>query len=265
MPSLLVSPGPVTTVTLNRPDVRNALDDTLVAALKAWAAAVPADGSVRVAVLQGAGASFCAGADLAWMERMSGYSHEENVRDATAAAEMFLALDSLPVPLIGRVHGAAMGGGVGLVAVCDIVVAAEDTAFGLTETRLGLVPAMISPYLLRKMGLSAARAWCLQGARFDARQAGELGLVHKAVPAAELDDAIEAVVAAFSAASPAAVRATKRLLSAVAGAAPADVVALAAEASAAARGSAEGREGLRAFFEKRAPAWTRALSTRNRP
>lgn len=263
MPSLLVSPGPVTTLTLNRPDVRNALDDTLIAELKAWATQVPTDGSVRVAVLQGAGPSFCAGADLAWMRRMSAYSHDENVADARAAAEMFLALDSLPVPLIGRVHGAAVGGGVGLVAVCDIVIAADDATFGLTETRLGLVPAMISPYLVRKMGPSAARAWCLNGVRFGAAQASSMGLVHEVAPPSRLDDALERAVGTFAGTSPSAVAATKRLLAAVAGARPDEAIGLTAEAIATARGSADGQEGLRAFFEKRQPAWTRTLSTRD--
>ncbi len=265
MASLLVSAGPVTTVTLNRPDLRNALDDALIADLKAWAIQVPSDGTVRVVVLQGAGPAFCAGADLGWMRRMAAYSHEENVADAKAAAEMFLALDSLPVPLIGRVHGAAMGGGVGLVAVCDLVVAADDTTFGLTETRLGLVPAMISPYLVRSMGVSAARAWCLNGARFDAIQATALGLVHQVVPASQLDDAIDRAVATFSGTSPSAVAATKRLLSAVESRRPDEVMDLTAETIALARESEDGQEGLRAFFEKRAPSWTRPLSTRDRP
>ena len=263
MSALIVSAGPVTTVTLNRPEVRNALDESLIAELKAWAQRVPTDGSVRVAVLQGSGPSFCAGADLAWMRRVAGYTHDENFSDALAAAELFLALDSLPVPLIGRVHGAAVGGGVGLVAVCDLVIAADDTRFGLTETQLGLVPAMISPYLVRKMGLSAARAWCLNGTRFGAQQAASMGLVHEVVPAAQLDDAIEHAVASFSGTSPAAVASTKRLLSLVAGQSPSEVMRLAAEAIAAARESADGQEGLRAFFEKRAPAWTERLSTRD--
>ncbi|MEO8483739.1 MAG: enoyl-CoA hydratase-related protein [Acidobacteriota bacterium] len=263
MPSLLVTPGPVTLVTLNRPDVRNALDETLIAELKAWALAVPTDGSVRVAVLQGAGPAFCAGADLGWMQRVAGYSYDENVSDAMAAADLFFALDSLPVPLIGRVHGAAMGGGVGLVAVCDIVIAADDTTFGLTETRLGLVPAMISPYLVRKMGMSAARAWCLNGVRFGAVQAASFGLVHEVVPASQLDEAIDRAVGAFSTTSPAAVAATKRVLSQIAGKRPEDVRQLTAEAIATARDSSDGQEGLRAFFDKRPPAWTQSLSTKD--
>lgn len=264
MSALLVSPGPVTIVTLNRPDVRNALDDTLIAELKTWATQVPADGSVRVAVLQGAGSSFCAGADLGWMRRMAGYSHDENAADALATAGMFQALDALPVPLVGRAHGAAVGGGVGLLAVCDVVIAADDTTFALPETRLGLVPAMISPYLVRKMGLSAARAWCLSGARFGTAQAASVGLIHEAVPAVELDDAIDRAVAAFSGTSPAAVAATKQLLSAIAGRPPDEVMGLTAQAIADARASADGQEGLRAFFEKRPPAWTQTLSTRDR-
>jgi methylglutaconyl-CoA hydratase len=263
MPSLVVTPGIVTTVTLNRPDVRNALDEALIAELTGWARQVPVDGSVRVVVLQGAGSAFCAGADLAWMRRVAGYSHAENVSDATTAADMFLALDSLPVPLIGRVHGAAMGGGVGLVAVCDLVVAAEDAKLALTETRLGLVPAMISPFLVRKIGLSAARAWALNGQPFTAAQAVSMGLVHRVVPAAELDNAVEEIVGGFSSTSPSAVATTKRLLSLVAGQRPDQVSQLTAETIAAARESADGQEGLRAFFEKRPPMWSRPLSTRD--
>jgi methylglutaconyl-CoA hydratase len=259
MASLLISPGPVTTVTLNRPDVRNALDEGLIAELNAWARQVPADGSVRVAVLAGAGPVFCAGADLAWMRRASTFTRDENIADARSAAEMFLALDSLPVPLIGRVQGAAIGGGVGLAAICDTVVATEDARFVLPETRLGLVPAMISPYLIRKIGLSAARMCGLSGEPFTAQQAATMGLVHHVVPAEQLDVAVERAVAAFSQAAPSAVVATKRLFAAITGSQPADVMAITAEAIADARMSPEGREGLRAFFEKRAPVWATPL------
>jgi methylglutaconyl-CoA hydratase len=260
MPTLLITPGPVTIVTLNRPDVRNALDEASIDALHAWASGVPADGSVRVAVLQGAGPVFCAGADLRWMAKMAGCPRDENLADARRAARMFLALDDLPVPLIGRVHGAAMGGGVGLAAVCDIVVAAEDARFGLSETTLGLVPATIAPYLVRKMGLSAVRALGLNGQPFDAARAMTVGLAHEIVPAADLDAAIARVVAGFAKAAPAAVRATKRLFQQVHGRAPADVAALTAEIIAGARVSPEGQEGMRAFLEKRPSAWTAELA-----
>ena len=166
MAALLIERGPVTTVTLNRPDVRNAFDEAMVAALTDFAAGVPADGSVRAVVLRGAGPVFSAGADVNWMSKMLDYSREENLADARRAAAMFLALDSIPVPLIGRIHGAALGGGSGLAAICDVVVAADDAVFGFTEVVLGILPAMISPYVVRKIGPSAARELCLTGARF---------------------------------------------------------------------------------------------------
>ena len=168
MSLLIEESGPVVRVTLNRPEVRNAFNEQLIADLTAWAASVKADGPARVAVLSGAGKMFCAGADVTWMSKMVRYTHDENVRDARAMAAMFDALDRLPIPLVGRVHGAALGGGVGLAAVCDIVVAAEDTAFAFTEVKLGILPAVISPFALAKIGRSAAREFFLTGARFSA-------------------------------------------------------------------------------------------------
>src|SRR5205823_15038440 len=150
MPLLIEQTGPIVSVTLNRPDVRNAFNEELIAELTTWAMSVKAGAEPRVAVLAGAGRAFCAGADLAWMSKMIAYSHDENVRDARAMATMFDALDRLPIPLVGRVHGAALGGGAGLAAVCDIVVAAEDTAFGFTEVKLGILPAVIAPYVIAK-------------------------------------------------------------------------------------------------------------------
>jgi methylglutaconyl-CoA hydratase len=253
--SLLIQSGPVTTVTLNRPAVRNAFDEALIDELDAFAAGVPADGSVRAVVLQGAGAVFSAGADLQWMSRMLGYAREENVADARRAAQMLLALDRLPVPLLGRVHGAALGGGAGLVAVCDVVVAADDTAFGFTEVALGILPAMISPYVVRKIGISAARELCLSGAKFSAARAREIGLVHDVVPGDRLDIALGRHLEQFRKAAPTAVAATKQLLRQVHGRDPADVLALTAEAIASQRVSPEGQEGMRAFLEKRPPRW----------
>src|SRR5687768_1940106 len=138
--------GPIERLTLNRPEVRNAFNETLIAELTEWAGAIASDGDVRVVVLSGAGKAFCAGADLAWMSKVVSYTHDENVRDATAAAAMYGALDALPMPVIGRIHGAALGGGAGLAAICDIAVADEETVFGFTEVKLGIVPAMISPF-----------------------------------------------------------------------------------------------------------------------
>jgi len=252
---LTIDRGPVTTVTLNRPDVRNAFNEALIRELADFARSVPADGTVRVVVLAGAGPAFCAGADLAWMSKMMSASRDENLVDARAAALMFQWLDTLPVPLIGRVQGAALGGGAGLTAVCDVVVAAEDALFGFTEVRLGILPAMISPYVVRKIGLSAARKWCLSGERFPASAALAMGLVHEVVAADGLDAAVDRHVQQFLKAAPSAVRRTKELLAAVDGRRPADVLALTAEAIAAQRVSPEGQDGMTAFLEKRTPAW----------
>jgi methylglutaconyl-CoA hydratase len=257
MSTLIISAGRVTTITLNRPDVRNAFNEALIAELTDWARGVPADGSVRAVVLRGAGPVFCAGADLHWMSRMIGYSREENIADARQAASLYHAVDSVPVPVIGRVHGAALGGGAGLAAVCDVVVASEDATFGFTEVTLGIVPAMISPYVVRKIGLSAARELCLNGARFSAGRAREIGLVHEVVPERELDEAVDRHVALFSKAAPSAVAAAKRVLREVSGRDPGDVMDLTVEASAAQRVSPQGQEGMKAFLEKRRPAWNK--------
>jgi methylglutaconyl-CoA hydratase len=258
MSSLTVVAGAVTTVTLNRPDVRNAFNEDLIDELTGWAGSVPADGSVRVVILQGAGSVFSAGADVQWMSRMIGYSREENLDDARKAAAMFLALDSLPVPVIGRVQGAALGGGAGLAAICDVVVSAEDAVFGFTEVVLGILPAMISPYVLRKIGLSAARELCLNGTRFSAARAKDIGLVHEVVAGDRLDLTVDKHVQQFRKAAPSAIAAAKRVLRDVYGHRPADVMALTVDAIANQRVSPEGQEGLRAFLEKRPPAWTTA-------
>jgi methylglutaconyl-CoA hydratase len=249
--------GSVERVTLNRPETRNAFDEAMIAELSAWAAGARQDASLRGAVLAGAGSAFCAGADLAWMARMADYSEEENLGDARAMADMFAALDELPVPLVGRVHGAALGGGTGLVAVCDIVVASDDAVFGFTEVRLGLIPAVISPFATAKIGASAARELMLTGRRFSAAEALRVGLVHAVVPRDGLDGAVEEYLAHLRAAGPMAVVAAKRLVREVAGRRPAEVRDETARAIAARRVSREGQEGLRAFLGKRAPSWTR--------
>ena len=256
MAAIQIDRGPVTTVTLNRPDVRNAFNEEMIDELSAFAAEAAGDRSIRAIILRGAGSVFSAGADVQWMSRMIGYSHEENLSDARKAARMFHALDSLPVPVIGRIHGAALGGGSGLAAVCDVVVAADDTVFGFTEVVLGILPAMISPYVVRKIGPSYARELCLSGTRFTAARAKEIGLVHTVVAADGLDAAVDLQIETFSKASPTAVAATKKLLAEVYGRKPGDVLALTAENIAAQRVSPEGQEGLRAFLEKRPAAWT---------
>jgi methylglutaconyl-CoA hydratase len=247
--------GPVEYVTLNRPDVRNAFNEHVIAELTAWARGAHADPWLRVVVFGGAGKVFSAGADAAWMAKMAGYSHEDNVRDATAGAEMFLAINMVPAIVIGRIHGAALGGGSGLAAVCDIVVAETSAVFGFTETKLGILPAMISPYVIQKIGISAARELFLTGARFDAVRAKEIGLVHAVVAADQLDATVTRYVTEALSASPTAVARAKALIPKVAGRAPADVIAITAEAIAAQRVSAEGQEGLQAFLTKGKPGW----------
>jgi methylglutaconyl-CoA hydratase len=242
-------------VTLNRPEVRNAFNEALIAELTAWAEQAAAEHRLRTAVLQGAGAVFCAGADLEWMSKMVAYSHDENVRDATALARMFEALDSLPFPLVARVQGAALGGGAGLAAVCDIAVAAADAVFGFTEVKLGILPAVISPFVVAKIGASSARELFLTGRRFDADHARDIGLVHSVVDVAALDQAIEKTLQELESSSPAAMAEAKALIEKVAGRPPADVRALTAETIARQRVSRDGQDGMRAFLEKRKPSW----------
>ena len=255
MPLITVTnEGPIVRVTLNRPDVRNAFNEEMIAELTGWARAVPGSGA-RVAVLSGAGKAFCAGADLNWMAKMVSYTREENVRDAQAMAAMFEALDTLSIPLVGRIHGAALGGGVGLAAVCDIVVAGDDAVFGFTEAKLGILPAVISPFAIRKIGISAARELFLTGSRFTAARAKEIGLVHGVVPPAQLDVAVDDYVRDLLTSAPGAIAGAKRLIAAVAGRAPADVAALTAATIADQRVSPEGQDGMRAFLEKRPAGW----------
>jgi len=251
--------GPVEYLTFNRPEVRNAFNEQVIAELTAWAEkthARAAAGDVRVVVLSGAGATFCAGADVGWMSKTITYTEEENLRDATAMSRMFAAIDELPLPVVGRIHGAALGGGAGLAAVCDIVVADEQAIFGFTEVKLGILPAVISPFALSKIGRSAARELFLTGARFPAARAKEIGLVHRVVPAHELDNAVATYVRELLAAGPEAVGAAKALIPTVAGRAPADAMPITTAAIARRRVSPEGQEGLRAFLEKRKPKWT---------
>jgi methylglutaconyl-CoA hydratase len=250
--------GAVEYLTLNRPDVRNAFNERVIAELTAWAeasSAAASSGELRAAVLSGAGKMFCAGADVTWMSKSIAYSEEENLRDAMAMSRMFAAIDRLPLALIGRIHGAALGGGVGLAAVCDIVIAASDAVFGFTEVKLGIIPAVISPFALAKIGRSAARELFLTGARFSAARAKEIGLVHDVVAAAELDSVVARHVKEVLAAGPRAVAAAKALIPTVVDAAFEDAMPLTAAAIAARRVSPEGQEGLRAFLEKRPPAW----------
>jgi methylglutaconyl-CoA hydratase len=248
--------GPVEHVVLNRPDVRNAFNAEMIGELTAWAGGFARQSDARVVVLSGAGKVFCAGADAAWMAAMVAYSESENVRDAQAASAMFRALDELPVPVIGRIHGAAIGGGAGLAAICDIAVAEDEAVFGFTEVKLGIIPAVISPFVLAKIGRSAARELFLTGARFPAARAYKVGLVHAVVQSADLDDTISRYVAEIGTAGPEAIAASKALIRDVWGRSSTDAAPMTAAALAARRTSAEGQEGLRAFLEKRKPRWT---------
>jgi methylglutaconyl-CoA hydratase len=247
--------GPVEYLTLNRPDVRNAFNDVVIAELQRWADVAATDGSLRVVVLGGAGTVFSAGADATWMAAMAGYSREENEADARRTTAMLRALNTLPFGVIGRIQGAALGGGAGLAAICDVVVAEERAIFGFTESKLGIVPAMISPFVLPKIGVSAARELFLTGRRFDAARAHAIGLVHAVVPAAELDAAVQRYVAELLSAAPSAVATAKRLIPQVAGRTPEEVAELTATTIAAQRASGEGQDGLRSFLEKRSPGW----------
>ena len=259
--------GAIERLTLNRPDVRNAFNEHVIAELTAWAAETRAAAEtheIRAVVIAGAGKTFCAGAAVTWMSKTVTYTAEENLRDAMAMSRMFAAINALPVAVIGRVQGAALGGGAGLAAVCDIVVAEDAALFGFTETKLGILPAVISPFALAKIGQAAARELFLTGARFSATRAREIGLVHDVVPAAELDATVQRYVKELMTAGPEAVAAAKALISNVWGRPIADAMPITAAAIAARRVSAEGQEGLRAFLEKRTPSWSaRVLNTKD--
>src|SRR5919199_1216664 len=209
--------GPALWVTLNRPAVRNAFNPAMIAELTALFTGIEADGETRVVVLAGAGAGFCAGADLTWMREMATYTHDENVADALRLATMLEAVEGCTVPVVARVHGAALGGGAGVGAACDVVVAAADARFAFSEARLGIAPAVVAPFVLRKIGPGHARALFVTAERFDAVRAERIGLVHHVAPATHLDAAVQEVVSAVTACGPAALRACKRLVADVPG------------------------------------------------
>jgi methylglutaconyl-CoA hydratase len=247
--------GPVARITLARPEVRNAFDDALIGELTRAFGVCGAEPAARVVVLSGEGPSFCAGADVNWMRKAGGYGREENERDAERMARMLRAIDACPRPVVALAHGAAIGGGVGLVAAADIAIAAEGTVFSLAEVKLGILPAVISPYVLRAIGARNARNLFLTGERFDAREALRVGLVHEVVPADGLAEAGARKVAALLSSGPEAVGAAKRLIEQVAGCSPDEAMPLTVRTISERRASAEAREGLSAFLEKRRPAW----------
>ncbi len=243
-------------LTLNRPEVHNAFDDALIAQLTAALLSLEADRRVRAVVLAAAGKSFSAGADLAWMQRMAGYSEAENLADARALAGLMSTLDRLAKPTVALVQGAAFGGGVGLVACCDIAIASEAASFSLSEVKLGLIPAVISPYVVAAMGPGAARRFILTAERFSARQALTLGLVHEVVPADRLEETGQKVLDHLTQGGPRAQADAKDLVLSLAGR-PIDraLVEETAERIARIRVGEEAREGLAAFLEKRKAEW----------
>ncbi len=254
---LLEIDGSIGIVTLNNAEKHNAFDDLLIAELTAAFNALDANSAVRVVILSALGKSFSAGADLNWMKRMANYSPEENLRDATALAKLMSTLHDLSKPTIARVQGAAYGGGVGLVACCDIAIGTLNAAFSLTEVKLGLIPAVISPYVIAAIGERAAHRYFLTAERFDAAEAFRLGLLHElSANDDDMDEKINDICDALMLGGPGAHREAKALVNAVASR-PIDniVVADTAKRIARVRASAEGKEGLSAFLEKRKPRW----------
>jgi methylglutaconyl-CoA hydratase len=248
--------GVVARVWLNRPEVRNALDGGTVAELRSLLFELGSDDSVRVIVLGGRGKAFCAGADLNWMKAMAAFTRDDNLREAQSLADLFFTVYDSPKPVVARIHGAALGGGSGLVAACDIAIAADDTVFGFTEVRLGLIPSVISPYVFPRIGESAARELFLTGERIGAREALEIGLVRAAVPAEELDAAVAKRVSQLLQAGPRAISEIKELIEEIAFRRVEDVQRYTVERIAELRASPEGQEGMRAFLEKRKPEWS---------
>jgi methylglutaconyl-CoA hydratase len=249
--------GPVARVTLARPQIHNAFDEGLIQGLADAFQTLGDDGTVRAVVLTGAGKSFSAGADLNWMKRASQYDEERNREDARALELMLRLLDECPKPVVAMVNGAAIGGGVGLVAACDIAIAAEGAQFATSEVRLGIIPAVIAPFVVRAIGPREARRWFLTAERFGAAEACRIGLVHEVVPAEQLETRTAAIVAELLKGGPEALASAKRLVQLVemmpqGGSIRAEAtVGMIAER----RASAEGREGIAAFLEKRKPTW----------
>ncbi|APW39877.1 enoyl-CoA hydratase [Rhodoferax koreense] len=246
----------VAVVRLNRPEVRNAFNDEVIAGLAEAFATLGANDDVRAIVLAAEGPGFCAGADLNWMRRMAEYGVEENLADAAKLAEMLRRLYTCPKPTIARVQGDVFAGGMGLVAACDMAVSVDTASYCLSEVRLGLIPATIGPYVVRAMGARAAHRYALTAERFGAAEALRIGFVHEVVAADALDAKVAELTGALVNAGPSAVRASKRLVQDVAGRdIDAALIARTVQGIADIRASAEGREGMTAFLQKRKPAW----------
>lgn len=254
---LEVDDGGVAWLRLNRPLVHNAMDAAMIAELTETAGRLGRDPAVRVVVLTGHGPSFCAGGDLGWMRAQMAADGPARAKNAAALAGMLAALDAMPKPLIGRVQGQAFGGGIGLISVCDVAIGVAGASFGLTEVRLGLIPATIGPYVVARMGAARAREVFFSGRVFDADEAVRLGLLARAVPAEELDAAITAEIAPYLRAAPGAVAAGKRLVADLAGPVDAAAIAMTIDALVARWESEESAEGIAAFFDKRKARWMR--------
>jgi methylglutaconyl-CoA hydratase len=247
-------PGAVATVTLNRPDRRNAFDDKLIAEITDAFTGLNADDAVRAIIIRGEGKSFSAGADLEWMGRMAAYTREENLADAARAQAMFESIAASPKATVAAVHGAALGGGAGLAACCDIAIAVKGALLAFSEVRLGIAPSIIGPYVINKIGPGHARALFVTGRRLDADEALRIGLVQQVVDAEQLDRAVESTVAEVLQSGPLAIAAIKKLMRDLQGQAAVDAArAMTVELIADLRVSAEGQEGLKAFLEKRKP------------
>jgi methylglutaconyl-CoA hydratase len=255
----VVREGPVLHVRLNRPDVRNAFNGAVVDDIGAAFAAADEEAArgARVVVLGGNGKSFSAGADLAWMQEQAELPADRNEQGAVRMARMFLAIARCKLPVVARVHGHALGGGTGLTAAADVAVCTEDCVFGLTEVKLGIVPAVISPFVLQKIGAGRARTLFLTGERFDGREAQRIGLVQRAVPESQLDAEVARIVGELVSAGPAAVASAKQLIAAVASLSLEDAIPVTSKWIAALRATPEAREGFAAFLGKRKPSWSR--------
>jgi len=251
--------GAVARVTLNRPDLHNAFNEDMIQELQAAFAGFTKQSEVRAVVLQAESKSFCAGADLNWMKKMVDYTFEQNVEDAHALARMLRTIHDCPKPVVARVHGAAFGGGVGLVSACDMAVAVEAATFSLSEVKLGLLPAVISPFVLKKIGSGAAHRYFLTAERFNAAEALRIGLIHDVVSDAEaLDASVNKLVDALLANGPEAVSQCKVLIEQVCHTEWSRAVDITTKMIAERRSSREGQEGMKAFLEKRSPSWTQA-------
>ncbi|UCH90281.1 MAG: enoyl-CoA hydratase/isomerase family protein [Thermoplasmata archaeon] len=256
--SLTQTDNKITTVTLNKPEIHNAFNDTLIAELSECFIKLGEDEDTRLIILTGSGKSFCAGADINWMKAMIDYSHEQNISDSQNLAEMFKIIDECPKPVIGRINGSAFGGGVGLVAVCDVAIAAEDAKFSFSEVKLGIIPAVVSPYVIARIGPGHARKLFITGERFDANTALNIGLIHGLVPEAGLDEDVGAVAETILANGPAAMHQVKKLIAKWLDMDSESYREFTVDKIAKLRTSPEGQEGLKAFLEKRKPEWRRS-------